>query len=172
MPPAVVISASEIAGATTANPLWPVMPICRNDPRMPTTVPKSPTNGIHRAERPQHPERGAEGLDHFAPGTIDASATRSCRFARSKAARYSATVGTWERSGLMHGDGRIAAEQRPDDLLVAIPRLGRETAQEQGRVSMPMITAAIDPARMISLVTTITGPPLFSISSSSCMGLV
>jgi len=35
-----------------------------------------------------------------------------------------------------------------------------------------MITAAIDPARMISLVTTITGPPLFSISSSSCMGLV
>src|SRR3954469_19505957 len=38
--------------------------------------------------------------------------------------------------------------------------------------SMPMITAATDPARMISLVMTLTAPPVFNISTISCMGPV
>ncbi len=87
MPPAVVMSASEMAGATTAKPLWPVMPIWRKEPRIPTTVPKRPTKGITAPSvaSTQSGERSAWIPSRRARST--APATRSGRVARSKAAR-------------------------------------------------------------------------------------
>ena len=45
MPPAVVMSASEIPAATTVKPPCPVCAICRKACMMPTTVPKRPMKG-------------------------------------------------------------------------------------------------------------------------------
>src|SRR3984893_18511758 len=171
MPPAVVISGSENGRGSTAHPLWPVMRICRKDPRMPMTVPKSPTNGITAPSVPSTQSGARRAWITSRRARSTAASTRSCRFARSKAARYSATVGTCERSDSCRA---MAASPRSrarticscnSRALAAKPRRNRAR-------SMPMITAAIDPARMISFVTTITGPPLFSISSSSSMGPV
>ena len=87
MPAAVVISASEMPLATTANPPAPAPAIERNDLRMPHTVPKRPTNGsvapmvasIHIGPRISWTtSRRARSM---------ASAMRSGRVMRSSAAR-------------------------------------------------------------------------------------
>ncbi len=87
MPPAVVISASEMPLATTAKPPVPAAAMLRKEWRIPQTVPKSPTKGMvaPRVPRIQSGARSACTTSRRARST--ASGMRSGRVARSSAAR-------------------------------------------------------------------------------------
>ena len=68
-PAAVVMSASEMPGATTARLAEPVRPISSNAFMIPTTVPNRPMNGaalpvVARNENPRSSRRPSRLLDH------------------------------------------------------------------------------------------------------------
>src|SRR5512133_1598645 len=106
MPPAVVMSASEIPAATTANPPCPVFDISPKADMIPSTVPKSPTNGA------------------VAPTVARIQSARRSRHASSWRARSTAAAARPGGEHLPHRRPRARALE-PRAVELAAPERGR-----------------------------------------------